>query len=70
MEVKKSPKADLEGKRSTWLLVGYVITLAIMFVAFDSGSPHKKSVPANGKDARRVFEVYNQPAAEAASASS
>ena len=35
MEVKKSPKADLEGKRSTWLLVGYVITLAIMFVAFE-----------------------------------
>ncbi|KAB6283143.1 energy transducer TonB, partial [Bacteroides xylanisolvens] len=24
MEVKKSPKADLEGKKSTWLLVGYV----------------------------------------------
>ncbi len=35
MEVKKSPKADLEGKRSTWLLIGYVITLAIMFVAFE-----------------------------------
>ena len=25
MEVKKSPKADLEGKKSTWLLVGYVV---------------------------------------------
>ena len=24
MEVKKSPKADLEGKKSTWLLIGYV----------------------------------------------
>ena len=35
MEVKKSPTADLEGKRSTWLLIGYVITLAIMFVAFE-----------------------------------
>ena len=35
MEVKKSPKADLEGKRGTWLLVGYVIVLAIMFVAFE-----------------------------------
>lgn len=35
MEVKKSPKADLEGKRGTWLLVGYVIVLAVMFVAFE-----------------------------------
>ena len=25
MEVKKSPKADLEGRKSTWLLVGYVV---------------------------------------------
>ena len=35
MEVKKSPKADLEGKKSTWLLVGYVLILAVMFVAFE-----------------------------------
>ena len=35
MEVKKSPKADLENKRSTWLLVGYVAVLAVMFVAFE-----------------------------------
>ena len=34
MEVKKSPKADLEGKKSTWLLVGYVVVLAFMFVPF------------------------------------
>ena len=35
MEVKKSPKADLENKRSTWLLIGYVTVLAFMFVAFE-----------------------------------
>ncbi|KAA6352068.1 hypothetical protein EZS27_000590 [termite gut metagenome] len=35
MEIKKSPKADLEGKKFTWLLIGYVIVLAIMFVAFE-----------------------------------
>ena len=35
MEIKKSQKADLEGKRTTWLLVGYVIVLAVMFVAFE-----------------------------------
>ena len=35
MEIKKSPKADLESKKSTWLLVGYVIVLAFMLVAFE-----------------------------------
>ena len=33
MEVKKSPKADLEGKKSTGLLIGYVLALAVMFIA-------------------------------------
>ena len=35
MELKKSPSANLENKKSTWLLVGYVIVLAVMFVAFE-----------------------------------
>lgn len=35
MEVKKSPKADLENKKSTWLLIGYVIVLAFMFVSLE-----------------------------------
>ena len=35
MEVKKSPKADLEGKKSTGLLIGYVMVLAIIFAAFE-----------------------------------
>lgn len=35
MEIKKTPKADLENKKSTWLLVGYVIVLAFMFVTFE-----------------------------------
>lgn len=35
MEIKKSPKADLENKRGSWLLVGYVVVLALMFVAFE-----------------------------------
>ena len=33
MEVKKSPKADLEGKKSTWLLIGYVVILALILAA-------------------------------------
>ena len=35
MEIKKTPKAELENKKSTWLLVGYVIVLAFMFIAFE-----------------------------------
>ena len=34
MEIKKTPKADLENKKSTWMLIGYVIVLAFMFIAF------------------------------------
>lgn len=35
MEVKKSKKADLEGQKSTSLLIGLVISLAVTFVAFE-----------------------------------
>ena len=35
LEVKKAPVADLEGKKTTGLLVGYIFILAIMFVAFE-----------------------------------
>ena len=40
----KSPKADLEGKKSTWLLIGYVIVLAFMFVAFEWSERDKKVI--------------------------
>ena len=35
MEVKKSPKADLEGKFTTHLLIGAILALAVMFIAFE-----------------------------------
>ena len=35
MEVKKSPEADLEQYRATWLLVGLVVALSVLFVAFE-----------------------------------
>ncbi len=35
MEVKKSPEADLERKRPMWLLIGYVMVLAALFVALE-----------------------------------
>ncbi len=48
MEVKKSPKADLEGKKSTWLLIGYVLILAFMFVAFEWSERDKQVLMAQG----------------------
>ncbi|WP_300724441.1 energy transducer TonB [uncultured Bacteroides sp.] len=35
MEIKKSPKADLEGKKTTGVLIGFVLILVAMFVAFE-----------------------------------
>ena len=35
MEVKKSPEADLEQYRTTWLLAGLVVALSVLFVAFE-----------------------------------
>ena len=35
MEVKKSKKADLEGEKSTGLLIGYIVALAAMFACFE-----------------------------------
>lgn len=38
MEVKKSPKADLEGGKTMGVLMGIVIALAVMFVGFEWGT--------------------------------
>ena len=35
MEIKKSPKADLEGHKTTWLLAGYVLVMAVLFLGFE-----------------------------------
>ncbi|MEX2380599.1 MAG: energy transducer TonB, partial [Vicingaceae bacterium] len=35
METKKNPKADLENKRGVYFLVGLVLVLAIVLVAFE-----------------------------------
>ena len=48
MEVKKSPKAELEGKKSTWLLIGYVLILAVVFVAFEWSERDKQILVAQG----------------------
>ncbi len=35
MEIKKSPKADLENKRSTFVLMGLVIALSFTYICFE-----------------------------------
>ncbi|MDR0969512.1 MAG: TonB family protein [Lentimicrobiaceae bacterium] len=44
METKKSPKADLEPKKLTFTLIGLIITLAIVFSAFEYKSYDKRTV--------------------------
>ncbi len=43
MEIKKSLSADLEGKKGTGLLMGFVLTLSAMFVAFE-WTQHERKV--------------------------
>ena len=41
MEVKKSPKADLEGSKGLGILMGLVVGLAVLFVGFEWGTQEK-----------------------------
>ncbi len=54
METQKTPKANLENKRPTWLLVGYVTVLAFMFVAFEWTRDVR--VDTSGRITENVFE--------------
>ena len=42
LEVKKSSKANLEKDKSTWLLIGYVLVFAVLFVAFEWTATERK----------------------------
>ena len=48
MEVKKSPKADLENKKTTNLLVGAILVLAVLFVGFEWSERDKKVTTDSG----------------------
>lgn len=48
MKVKKSPKANLETKKLTWRLLGFVAVLALMFVAFE-WSTYDKKIDTSGQ---------------------
>jgi protein TonB len=63
MEIKKSPKADLEGKKTTSLLLGYVFILTLMFVAFE-WTDRDKQVSTDTGIADVVFEEEIVPITE------
>lgn len=54
MEIKKTPKANLENKKPTWQLVGYVTVLALMFIAFEWTRDVRVDTSSGVKD--NVFE--------------
>ncbi len=35
MKIKKSPEASLEGKRTTFVLMGFIFVLAVLYAAFE-----------------------------------
>ena len=63
MEVKKSPKADLEKKKTTGLLIGYVLALAVMFIAFE-WSERDKVINTDTGLTQVVFEEEMIPITE------
>ena len=42
MEVKKAPKANIETQKTTFLLMGLVVALAVLFVGFEWSSTISK----------------------------
>ena len=48
MEVKKSPKADLENKKTTNLLIGAILTLSVLFIGFEWSERDKKVTTDTG----------------------
>ena len=63
MEVKKSPKADLESKKTSNLLIGAILTLAVLFVGFEWSERDKKVTTDTGIETL-VFEEEIIPITE------
>ena len=63
MEIKKSPKADLENRKTTNLLIGAILTLSVLFIGFD-WSERDKQVTTDTGLAEIVFEEEIIPITE------
>ena len=60
MEIKKSPKADLESKKLTFALIGLVVTLFIVWRVFEYKSYDKQTFD----DLQRTVEVMEEEMVE------
>ena len=60
MEIKKSPKADLESKKLTFALIGLVVTLFIVWRVFEYKSYDKQVID----DMQRTVEVIEEELVE------
>lgn len=56
MEVKKSPKADLESKRNVYFMVGLVLSLGLMLLAFEWTAKPTKADSLGTMNATEVEE--------------
>jgi len=56
MEAKKSPKADLENRRSMFFQIGTIITLLIVFVAFEWSTTEKQESSMESSVAQVIEE--------------
>ncbi len=48
MEIKKSPKADLEGGKTLSILMGMIVALAVLFVGFEWGTQDVQVITNEG----------------------
>lgn len=60
MEVKKSPKADLENKRSMYVLLGLVLALSFMYICFEWTETEVKKVEIAVSDQIEIEEEMVQ----------
>lgn len=60
MEVKKSPKADLDSKRLTFALIGLVVSLFIVWRVFEIKSYDKRTL----ENLQRTVEVIEEEMVE------
>jgi len=64
MEAKKSPKADLESKRTVFIQIGLIVALASMLVAFEWKSYDREQIDLGARQVEKVeeelVEITNQ----------
>jgi len=56
MEVKKSPKADLENKRSMFVLIGFVLVFALLYIGLEWTQSEIKKVEVNDGPVEEIIE--------------